>query len=93
MKKMFGAYMVEAEWVHRKHVPTIEDYMKTALVSIGCTGYATATFLGVDEEIADINVFEWVESQSKILKAAYEIARFKDDISSHVVCFSFSFIF
>lgn len=41
--------------------------------------------MGMDEESADTNAFEWLFTQPKVNDAAYAISRLKNDIMGHKV--------
>lgn len=62
IQKMFEAYHVEGEWLHKTYVPPILEYMEMGLNRAGCYAHLMAESAGVDEEIADVNVFEWIPS-------------------------------
>ena len=84
MKNFVQAYLVEAKWFHGKYIPTIEEYMRVALVSIGATVFAIISFI-VMGEIATKEVFDWVQQNPKILRATSTVMRFMDDMASHKV--------
>ncbi|KAL5803912.1 hypothetical protein ACOSQ3_030712 [Xanthoceras sorbifolium] len=83
MKEMVKAYLVEAEWFYQNYVPPFDEYLRYSLISIGSFSYTAAKFLGMEEEIAGINAFEWLQSRPKIRTAAYVIARLKNDLIGH----------
>ena len=85
MKNQVRAYFAEAKWLHEEHVPTIEDYMRVALVSSGYCMLVTTSLVGMGE-IATKEAFDWVTSDPKIMSSSNFIARLMDDISSHKVC-------
>ncbi|KAL6316983.1 hypothetical protein AAG906_024522 [Vitis piasezkii] len=82
MKNQVRAYFAEAKWLHEEHVPTIEEYMRVALVSSGYCVLATTSLVGMGE-IATKEAFDWVTSDPKIVSSSNFIARLMDDISSH----------
>ncbi|KAH7544502.1 hypothetical protein JRO89_XS15G0176500 [Xanthoceras sorbifolium] len=83
LQEMFTAYFVEAQWSNQNYVPPFDEYYKTAFPSIGSFAYTASSFLGMGEEIAEKYAFEWLLNRPKIVSAAYEIARLKNDLMSH----------
>ncbi|KAH7544507.1 hypothetical protein JRO89_XS15G0177500 [Xanthoceras sorbifolium] len=51
----------------------------------GLFSYTAAEFLGMEKEIAGIDTFEWLQTRPKILTAAYQIVRLKNDLIGHKV--------
>ena len=84
MKKVVQAYFVEAKWCHEGYVPTMEEYMPTALVSSSYSMLVTHSFLGMGK-IASQEAFEWASNDPKIISASTIICRLMDDIVSHKV--------
>ncbi|XP_042952056.1 (-)-germacrene D synthase-like isoform X2 [Carya illinoinensis] len=82
MKKVVQAYHVEAKWCHESFVPTMEEYMRIALVSSAYSTLATTSFVGMGN-IANREVFEWISNGPKIVTASAIICRLMDDIVSH----------
>ncbi|KAL6311327.1 hypothetical protein AAG906_025540 [Vitis piasezkii] len=82
MKSSVRAYLVEAKWFHGKYIPTIEEYMGIALVSIGVPMFTIFSFIGMGE-IANKEVFDWVQQNPKIVRASSTIIRLMDDMASH----------
>ncbi|KAL6311311.1 hypothetical protein AAG906_025527 [Vitis piasezkii] len=68
MKNLVQAYLVEAKWFHGKYIPTIEEYIRVALVSI---------------EIATKEVFDWLQQNPKIVRASSKVIRLMDDMATH----------
>ncbi|KAI9185162.1 hypothetical protein LWI28_004838 [Acer negundo] len=86
MKEMFTAYLVEAQWSIQNYVPPLDEYFRTAVVTAGMFAYTASIFLGMGEEITEKNnAFEWLLSRPRILSATYDIARLKNDMTSHKV--------
>ncbi|KAL6318348.1 hypothetical protein AAG906_039440 [Vitis piasezkii] len=84
MKNQVRAYFAEAKWFHEQHIPTMEEYMRVALLSSGYSLLATSSFIGMGE-IVSKEAFDWVISDPKIIRASTVIARFMDDMTSHKV--------
>ncbi|KAJ7981634.1 (-)-germacrene D synthase [Quillaja saponaria] len=82
MKNQVRAYFQEAKWFHQQYSPTMEEYMRVALVSSGYPLLAT-TFLAVMDDVVTKDTFEWILSDPKIVKASALIARLMDDMVSH----------
>ncbi|XP_040988779.1 (-)-germacrene D synthase-like [Juglans microcarpa x Juglans regia] len=82
MKKVVQAYHVEAKWCHESFVPTMEEYMRIALVTSAYSMLATTSFVGMGN-IANREVFEWISNGPKIVTASTIICRLMDDIASH----------
>lgn len=84
MKTLVGGYHDESKWFHNNYIPTMEEYMRVALVSSGYPMLTTASFLGMGDMVTK-ETFDWVSSGPKITRAAAIIARLMDDVKSHKV--------
>ncbi|KAF8020236.1 hypothetical protein BT93_G0824 [Corymbia citriodora subsp. variegata] len=83
MKNHVRAYFAEAKWFHQNHMPTMEEYMSIASISIGCELLLGTSFLGM-EDIITKNDFEWLLfSDPKMVKASKIVSRLMDDIAGH----------
>ncbi|XP_034677074.1 valencene synthase-like [Vitis riparia] len=82
MKNLVRAYFHEAKWFHEGRIPTMEEYMRIALVTSGYYMLTTMSFIGMGE-IVTKEAFDWVISDPKIITASAVIGRLMDDISSH----------
>ncbi|CBI31276.3 unnamed protein product, partial [Vitis vinifera] len=82
MKNLVRAYFHEANWFHEGSIPTMEEYMRIALVTSGYYMLTTMSFIGMGE-IVTKEAFDWVISDPKIITASAVICRLMDDISSH----------
>ncbi|KAJ9678956.1 hypothetical protein PVL29_021001 [Vitis rotundifolia] len=84
MKKEGNQYRVHyaKEELHEEHVPTIEEYMRVALVTAGYSLVATISLVGMGE-IATKEAFDWVSSDPKIMSSSNLVARLMNDIKSH----------
>lgn len=69
MKKVVQAYHVEAKWRHESFVPTMEEYMRIALVTSAYSMLATTSLVGMGN-IANREVFEWISNGPKIVTAS-----------------------
>ncbi|RVW82879.1 Valencene synthase [Vitis vinifera] len=84
MKNLVRAYFHEAKWFHEGSIPTMEEYMRIALVTSGYHMLTTMSFIGMGE-IVTKEAFDWVISDPKIITASAVICRLMDDISSYKV--------
>ncbi|KAK9209502.1 hypothetical protein WN944_001868 [Citrus x changshan-huyou] len=82
MKILVRSYIIEAGWCDQQYVPTMEEYMRVALLSCGYLLLSTSSFLGM-EDIVTKEAFEWVSGNPKIVQASSIICRLMDDIVSH----------
>ncbi|XP_038904196.1 sesquiterpene synthase-like [Benincasa hispida] len=82
MKRQCRAYLEEAKWFNEEYVPTIEEYMKFGVISIANYVLASVCFLALGN-VASEEVFQWVQGEPMLLKAAGVIARLMNDITSH----------
>ncbi|WCJ35039.1 Sesquiterpene synthase [Euphorbia peplus] len=81
-QELARAYLIEARWFNKKHIPTVEEYMENGYVTSVYPLLTAISFLGMGE-FANKEVFEWLLTQPKILKASAFICRLMDDIASH----------
>ena len=63
-------------------IPSIEEYMDVALVSIGYIALATTSLVGMGDIVTN-EAFDWLTSNPKIMSSSSLIARLMDDIKSH----------
>ncbi|CAK9136867.1 unnamed protein product [Ilex paraguariensis] len=84
MKKLIRAYFEEAKWFNEGYAPTMEEYMKVALVSSGYMMLSTTCIVGMGE-LATNEAFDWVSSEPLIVRASSTIARLMDDVAGHEV--------
>ncbi|KAJ4718963.1 Terpene synthase [Melia azedarach] len=82
MEELVAMDFVEAKWFNESYVPTIEEYMEVALISVCYLMLATISFVGMGD-IATKESFEWISSNPKIVRASSVICRLMDDIVSH----------
>jgi hypothetical protein len=87
MKNQVRAYFHEAKWFHKKHIPTMEEYMPIALVTCGYSALATTSFIGMGDIVTE-DSFEWLLNDPNTVRASEVICRLMDDIVSHeVLCY------
>ncbi|KAF8026085.1 hypothetical protein BT93_F2791 [Corymbia citriodora subsp. variegata] len=83
MKIQARAYLTEAKWCHQNHIPTMEEYMPVALITIGNQMAFVALFLGMGDVVTK-DVFDWlIFDDPKIVKASEVIGRLMNDIAGH----------
>ncbi|XP_054793770.1 (-)-germacrene D synthase-like [Prosopis cineraria] len=82
MKSLVQAYFVEAKWYNSSYTPTIEEYMGNALVSCGYPMVIATSFMGMGS-IATEQVFQWLATDPKIIRASKIICRLMDDIVTY----------
>ncbi|KAL6283770.1 hypothetical protein ACE6H2_014699 [Prunus campanulata] len=81
MKDQARSYFNEARWLHEGRIPSMEEYMSVATVSISYTFLTTISLLGMGD-IVTKESFEWLLNDPKIVRAANTIFRLMDDIVS-----------
>lgn len=84
MKQLVKAYLEEAKWYYSGYVPSVEEYLKVALITGAYTMLTTNSFVGMGE-IATKEAFEWATNQPLLVRAASIICRLTDDIVGHEV--------
>ena len=99
MKRLVQAYFVEAKWYNSNYTPTMEEYMKNALITSTYRMLIATTFIGMGH-VATEEVFQWLSNDPKIIRASNTISRLMDDIVSEVLvitcpkflpCFSYQY--
>ncbi|KAL6520243.1 Trehalose-6-P synthase/phosphatase complex subunit [Orobanche minor] len=60
MIKLVRAYMEEAEWCYSKYIPTMDEYMKLALVSGAYMMLATTSLVGMRDIPITKSDFDWI---------------------------------
>ncbi|KAM5558232.1 hypothetical protein ABKV19_020116 [Rosa sericea] len=81
MKNQARSYFKEAQWLHEGRIPSMEESMRVATISISYTFLTTISLLGM-EDIVTKEAFEWLLNDPKILRASNTIFRLMDDIVS-----------
>ncbi|KAL7233712.1 hypothetical protein ACSBR1_017346 [Camellia fascicularis] len=82
MKNLVRAYFEEAKWFHQGYVPSMEEYMRVALVTGAYTMLATTSLVGMGEVVSK-EAFDWVSSDPLIVQASSVVCRLMDDMVSH----------
>nr|UXP86184.1 putative sesquiterpene synthase 3 [Meistera aculeata] len=81
IKRLSRSYFLEVEWGVGKYVPTLEEHLSNSLATTGYPTLACASYVGMGP-VATKEVFEWLASFPKIVKASAMICRLLDDTSS-----------
>ncbi|KAK6157136.1 hypothetical protein DH2020_011384 [Rehmannia glutinosa] len=79
MKKLVSAYMEEAKWFYNKYTPTMEEYMKVAVVSSGYVMLSTTSLVGMGDLVTKED-FDWFSREPLLVRASATIARLMDDM-------------
>lgn len=82
MKAGCQAYFREAKWLHEKYIPTYDEYMETANVTLGYSLLTGVAFLGMGRLATD-EAFQWASQTVGLIKNACIIGRLISDIASH----------
>nr|QHU78617.1 bifunctional terpene synthase [Albizia julibrissin] len=82
-KRIVQAYMTEARWLYRNHIPTTEEYLNLSRVTSCFTFLSMSSYICMGDIIVTEDIFKWVWSQPKIIEAASIIGRLMDDIVSN----------
>lgn len=85
MKGLVRAYFEEAKWFQKGYITKVDEYMKVASVSSSYFLIAITAFIGMGEEVATREAFEWFSCRPKIVTALEVICRLMNDIVSHKV--------
>ncbi|XP_058072945.1 sesquiterpene synthase TPS2-like isoform X2 [Magnolia sinica] len=75
-------YLEEARWTSEEYVPTLEEYMKIALITNGYPMLSVASLVGMGD-IVTKEAFEWAINVPKVVEASAVICRLRDDITSN----------
>ncbi|PIA51621.1 hypothetical protein AQUCO_01100462v1 [Aquilegia coerulea] len=74
----------EASMLFSGDMPTLEEWLPVALVTIGANCFLLAAVMGA-KELAKKEVFDWIASKPKIIRCCYLIVRLCDDIGTFKV--------
>ncbi|KAE8674441.1 Sesquiterpene synthase [Hibiscus syriacus] len=81
-KQLSESYFVESKWYQEKYVPTVEEYMRNALLTSGYIILTITSFIGMEDSVTP-EIFSWTFSNPKIVAASSVVCRLMDDIASH----------
>ncbi|KAH6778459.1 hypothetical protein C2S52_005990 [Perilla frutescens var. hirtella] len=82
MKTLAGAYFEEAKWSFSKYKPTMEEYMKVALISSGYMMMTINALTVIEDQITN-EEFDWVLNKPSMLRASLLITRLMDDLAGY----------
>ena len=85
MKAHCQAYIEEAKCLHEKYIPTYDECMKTAHLSLGYTSLTGVAFLGMGRLATD-EAFQWTSQTVGPVKESCVIGRLMSDVASRKVC-------
>jgi len=90
MKNQVRAYFHEAKWFYQKHIPSMDEYMRIALVTCAYPMLETTSLVGMGDIVTE-DAFVWLFSNPKLVRASAVVCRLMDDIVSHKVlcCFGY----
>ncbi|KAI5333423.1 hypothetical protein L3X38_023554 [Prunus dulcis] len=74
MKDQARSYFNEARWLHEGRIPSMEEYMSVATVSISYTFLTTISLLGMGD-IVTKESFEWLLNDPKITSVLWDWSR------------------
>ncbi|KAL0443446.1 UNVERIFIED_CONTAM: Germacrene-D synthase [Sesamum latifolium] len=79
MKKLVRAYLEEAKWSYNKDMPTMEEYMKVAIVTSTFMMMSTTSLVGMGNLVTKKD-FDWITSEPPLLLASSTICRLTNDL-------------
>nr|AGW18155.1 terpene synthase 2 [Copaifera officinalis] len=75
-------YMVEAEWRAKGYIPTYDEYIENGIWTAGYPALEITSLLALGN-IATKEVFDWISSMPKIVRASGIVGRIGNDLGSH----------
>ncbi|KAL4355025.1 hypothetical protein GQ457_06G022580 [Hibiscus cannabinus] len=81
-KQLNESYFLEFKWYHENYIPTLEEYMRVATISIGAIGLVVTSFIGMGDVFTPL-IFNWASNNPKIIVTCSIHGRLFDDIVSH----------
>ncbi|KAJ4821985.1 hypothetical protein Tsubulata_007536 [Turnera subulata] len=82
MKNLAQYYFDETKWLHKKYIPTLDEYLSISVPSSGYLMLAVTSYLGMGN-LAPKEALDWAISDPKIIRASAVICRIMDDIAGH----------
>ncbi|KAJ0446010.1 putative (-)-beta-caryophyllene synthase [Helianthus annuus] len=73
--------LLEAKWVNERYIPTFEEHMFVAIVSVGYPLMIMLSYVHQDDLVTE-DTFKWVSNYPPIFKASSLIFRLMDDIAT-----------
>ncbi|KAG4177007.1 hypothetical protein ERO13_A11G281100v2 [Gossypium hirsutum] len=81
-KQVNESYFVEVKWCNENYIPTMEEYMRNAVVSFGYIMATIVSFVGMGDFVTP-EIFIWASNNPKITYASSIVGRLMDDVASH----------
>ncbi|KAK9041648.1 hypothetical protein V6N11_016739 [Hibiscus sabdariffa] len=81
-KRLSESYFLEFKWCHENYVPTMEEYMRVAIITAGNSLLSVTSFVGMGDALTP-EIFNWASNNPKIIVACSIQTRLFDDIVSH----------
>ncbi|KAL1075341.1 hypothetical protein V6Z11_D11G355100 [Gossypium hirsutum] len=81
-KQLCECYFVEAKWYNENFVPTKEEYMRNAVLSVGYIMLTVTSFIGIGDFVT-LEIFNWASKNPKITDASSVVDRLMNDVTSH----------
>ncbi|KAG0454501.1 hypothetical protein HPP92_023518 [Vanilla planifolia] len=81
VKKLSQAYLEEKQWGIQGYVPNVNDHLKVSLISCAYPLLVFCFYVGMEETIPE-EIFHWVASFPKIVRAMCIICRIMNDNTS-----------
>ncbi|KAL0353567.1 UNVERIFIED_CONTAM: Germacrene-D synthase [Sesamum angustifolium] len=79
MKKLLRAYLEETKWSYGKDIPTMEEYMKVAIVTATYMMLSTTSLVGMGNLVTKKD-FDWVTSEPLLVIASSAVCRLTNDV-------------
>ncbi|XP_039040463.1 (+)-delta-cadinene synthase isozyme XC14-like [Hibiscus syriacus] len=81
-KQLSESYFAEVKWYHENYVPTMEEYMRVAIISAAITVLSVTSLVGMGDVVPP-EILNWASNNPKIIVACCIHGRLSDDIVSH----------
>ncbi|XP_050370016.1 (-)-germacrene D synthase-like [Argentina anserina] len=79
MKKQVKNYFLEAKWLHKKHIPTLDEYMALSVLTTTYPMLITTSFVAMGD-IATQDSLDWLATYPSAVKGDAVICRLMDDL-------------
>ncbi|KAI7755200.1 hypothetical protein M8C21_023892, partial [Ambrosia artemisiifolia] len=81
-KEYIHGIFLEAKWLKEGYIPTLEEYMSNALITVGQPVMIARAYVGRGDMVTE-ETFKWIAKYPPIVKASCLIFRLMDDITTH----------
>ncbi|KAI7755338.1 hypothetical protein M8C21_029638 [Ambrosia artemisiifolia] len=82
VKEYTRSLFQEAKWLKEGYIPTLDEYMSNALISVAQALMIARSYVGRSDMVTE-ETFRWVATNPPIVKASCLIFRLMDDITTH----------